>query len=473
MNRRPAVAGSFYPATQKELASELGKLFESAMPPAGGNVAALIVPHAGYVFSGGVAASAFNQLDGSCNYSKVFVIGSAHRNSFHGASVFSASDFDMPYGTEVVEKAVGESLCRDYPALFSSNPLHHAGEHGIEVQLPFLNYVLEPGYSVVPVLLGEVTPQECSQIASVLAPWFGDGNLFVISTDFSHYPDYDDACRVDRQTMEAIVGGSPDRLVEVLDSNASQKVRDLYTSLCGWSAVLVLMNLANNPGGKHCYSYKALEYKNSGDNELYGERDRVVGYWAISVLREESSGLLFSDKEKEILRKIARESVLAAACGGKPSGLSQMTSGTELTPNLQLECGVFVTLKKHGELRGCIGYTESNTPLYLLVAEVAELSACHDYRFERVKPGEAEELEIEISVLSPMRKIKDISEIKLGRHGVLIKKGERTGLFLPQVAIETGWTLEQYLGHCSRDKAGIGWEGWREASLSTFTVDLI
>ena len=150
-----------------------------------------------------------------------------------------------------------------------------------------------------------------------------------------------------------------------------------------------------------------------------------------------------------------------------------MASGTELTPNLQLECGVFVTLKKHGELRGCIGYTESNTPLHLLVAEVAELSACHDYRFERVKPGEADELEIEISVLSPMRKIKDIREIKLGRHGILIKKGERTGLFLPQVAIETGWTLEQYLGHCSRDKAGIGWEGWREASLSTFTVDLI
>lgn len=280
MRREPAVAGSFYPDLENELKKEILILLGGALPNRGKDVKALIVPHAGYVFSGEVAASAFNQLDKSRKYKRVFVIGSAHRNSFAGASVYSAGDFSMPYGVEKVDVSVGEMLYRNNPFLFSSDPGHHEGEHCIEVQLPFLHYVLNPGYRIVPVLLGNVTAQECREIAEALRPWFEEDSLFVISSDFSHYPSYEKATEIDRITMEAIVSDNPDNLVRILEKNESLDVQDLHTSLCGWSSVLTLMYLTS---ASHAYTYEPLEYRNSGDNALYGDKDNVVGYWSISI----------------------------------------------------------------------------------------------------------------------------------------------------------------------------------------------
>jgi AmmeMemoRadiSam system protein A len=133
--------------------------------------------------------------------------------------------------------------------------------------------------------------------------------------------------------------------------------------------------------------------------------------------------------------------------------------------NIKSRAGAFVTLKIDDKLRGCIGTFEPDSPLYKVVQEMAIASSTQDSRFQPVKPDELKSIQIEISVLTPMRKIKNICEIQLGKHGIYIRKGYSGGTFLPQVATETGWTLEEFLGHCSRDKAGIGWTGWKDADI--------
>lgn len=495
MNRKPAVAGSFYPANHKELSGELEQLFASAVPKKLKNVGAIISPHAGYVFSGEVAASAFNQIEVDKEYERVFIIASSHSSSFSGASIYCEGNFEMPYGQEPVDIQLGKFLCNEFPTLFSSNPLHHSKEHSIEVQLPFIKYTLKPTYKIVPILLGHVSSQECLDIAQVLSSYFNSENLFIISSDFSHYPSYNNARTVDQATMEAIVSNNPDNLLKVLEKNASRGIKKLSTSLCGWSSVLVLLYLTQQ---EPFYSYHAVEYKNSGDNTLYVDLESVVGYWAIAVTRD-----------SEVLHWIARRAIENAVTEENPIhsneknwanlkaqvlkelGVNEFLLSTkkdsanlkahnlcdvgfkEIPPSLKMECGVFVTLKKRGKLRGCVGYMQSNTPLYKEVAHVAALAACYDNRFNKVVTKELEEIEIEISVLSPMQLIKNINEIEMGVHGIQVQKGDRSGLFLPQVGAETHWSREEFLGHCARDKAGLGWDGWKDAQISIFTVTIV
>jgi len=135
---------------------------------------------------------------------------------------------------------------------------------------------------------------------------------------------------------------------------------------------------------------------------------------------------------------------------------------------LQTKCGAFVTLRKNGGLRGCIGRFDASVPLFKVVQQMAVSSSTEDYRFTPVSANEISGLEIEISVLTPMRRIKSIDEFQLGKHGIYMRKGTRAGTFLPQVAAETGWSKDEFLGHCARDKAGIGWNGWKDAELYVY-----
>jgi AmmeMemoRadiSam system protein A len=167
------------------------------------------------------------------------------------------------------------------------------------------------------------------------------------------------------------------------------------------------------------------------------------------------------DKDKKDLLLIARKTVVEYV----KNHITPEINAKNLSAAIKTNCGAFVTLRKHGDLRGCIGRFDSNEPLYKVVQDMAVASSTQDYRFKPVGPDEIKELEIEISVLTPMRRIDSIDEIELGRHGIYIKKGFRSGTFLPQVADETGWTKEEFLGHCAQDKAGIGWDGWKDAEL--------
>ena len=212
--------------------------------------------------------------------------------------------------------------------------------------------------------------------------------------------------------------------------------------------------------------YTHIQYQNSGDSEK-GDTNRVVGYNAIVVsqkTKSDESEFKLSITDKKTLLALARTTI-EQYIGSKKEFVPDTASYSEV---LKAHCGAFVTLKKRGELRGCIGLFGANEPLYSVVQDMAIAAATEDHRFEPVASSELSEINIEISVLTPMRRIHSIDEFELGKHGIYIRKGNRSGTFLPQVAEETGWTKEQFFGHCAQDKAGIGWDGWKEADLFVY-----
>jgi len=466
-DRKPAMAGLFYPAETEKLQEEVERLFKSAIPYKGDHVRAIIVPHAGYQFSGGVAASSFNQINGDTHYKRIFIIASSHHHKFRGASVWCGGDYVMPYGKERVDKVFGKMLVGNFPDIFTSDETPHIEEHGIETQLPFLHHVMKSRYSIVPIIIGTDDPYICREIAKVLTPYFSPENLFIVSSDFSHYPEYDAAVEIDRKTMESVISGNPERLLRRLRKNEEEGIPNLVTSLCGWTSVLILLEITKND---ESVRYYPVEYKNSGDEPLSGDHERVVGYWGIKIIQDsaEGEGFELNEDDKQTLLSIAKKSIEAAVNHNK----LLFRDNRDLSENLQLQCGLFVTIHKNGELRGCLGRMKGDMPLWKLVQEMASIVPEHDYRFDPISPEELDEIEIEISVLSPLRRIHDISQIKLGVHGIYIVKAGASGVFLPQVATETGWNVDEFLGYCSRDKAGIGWEGWRDAEIYVFTASV-
>ena len=179
---------------------------------------------------------------------------------------------------------------------------------------------------------------------------------------------------------------------------------------------------------------------------------------------------MLNKEDKRTLLTIARDTLNYKIVGGIDKTIHESA-----IPNvLQQAAGAFVSLhrKSDGKLQGCMGSFKAATPLYKLIKEMVISAAIRDYRFSPLSKDELEDTDIEISVLSPKKKIRTIDEIKLGKHGIYISKDHHSGTFLPQVALTTGWDLEEFLGRCARDKAGIGWEGWKEATIYTFEAEV-
>ncbi len=463
-DRPAAVAGMFYPERAEELRRMLVGFFASAVSrEQGQEVVAIIVPHAGYVYSGQVAASGFNQLDADKEYDTIFLLGPSHRVGFTGAAVYCTGDFITPLGTVKVNRELGLELTRK-SGLFSPRTDAHAVEHSLEVQLPFLQHHLKRPFRIVPIVLGVNSPTVCRQLGEVLRPYLNEKNLFVVSTDFSHYPTYEQAVTVDRAVAEAILSNSAETLVKTMDRYEAAGIDNLATTLCGSSGVLTLMAMT---AGRADIRYHLLHYQNSGDIPM-GDKRRVVGYHAIMVNTtkeaSERAGFDLSVADREALLRLARATV---TCCAVDSSLPEVEDGA-MSDELRTPCGAFVTLKKHGQLRGCIGCFDAREPLCQVVRQMAVAAATQDHRFQPVAASEVQELSIDISVLTPMRRIRSIEEFELGRHGIYMRRGARSGTFLPQVAHDTGWSREEFLGHCARDKAGIGWEGWKEAELYVY-----
>lgn len=459
-NRQPAVAGQFYPSNPAEIQQMFRKFFFNVPGrEADQEVMAIISPHAGYVFSGGVAAAAFNQLDPTKHYKTIFILGCSHHNSFAGASVYSIGNYITPLGTVQTDLEIAQKLVSTNKVM-AFDPQFHRAEHSIEVQVPFLQYCFKNDYKIVPVLLGTQDPGKCEQIANALKTYFTPENLFVISTDFSHYPAYDVAVKSDRKIADAIVSNNPEKFLDAVESCAQKPVENLVTGCCSWPSVVTLMYLTQGMPG---ISYKQLLYRNSGDSE-FGEKDRVVGYYALCVSQPKQNSSLLTESEKSELLQIARTTILTFLQEKR----IPVIDSSALPQALRGKAGAFVTLKKSGDLRGCIGHFEADNPLYKIVQQMAIASATQDYRFPTVTMAEMKSIDLEISVLTPMQKISNVNSIRLGTDGIYIKKGSRSGTFLPQVATETCWGLEDFLGYCARDKAGIGWEGWKDKDTEIF-----
>jgi hypothetical protein len=469
INRKPAFAGSFYPRTRDALMKQLDELVEGAAPNRHfDSIVAIIAPHAGYVYSGTVAASAYNQLSPARKYDNVFILGSSHHMNFSGAALYDCGHFITPLGLARVNLSLTRKLIHDHPSLFRSGQEVHAPEHSIEVQIPFLQRLYKEDLQIVPIILGTQQPAMCRKIAGALKPYLTSRNLFVISTDFSHYPNYADATRTDALTAAAITRNAPAEFISEIQSIDNQYVPGLVTRICGWTSMLTLLDITEKMAG---IQYIPIQYMNSGDVPA-GEKDRVVGYQALVVTRESVSAgnpetdsiFGFTRREKDQLLRIARNSISHYLAFGGVLKIDERN----IPASFLTHAGAFVTLNKNGQLRGCIGQFTADIPLYQVVQEMAIAAAVRDDRFDPVTSDELPRLHVEISVLTPMRKVSSIDEIMLGRHGIYLRKGNRGGTFLPQVAEETGWTREEFLSHCARDKAGIGWDGWKDADIYVY-----
>ena len=462
---RPATqANRFYTADARELSEEVDSFLAlHAKDRQYEHVAALIVPHAGYYFSGNVAAAAYQSIPDNVQYKRIFLLGPSHHEWLDGASVNTEYDYyATPLGNVKVDVETARLLTNTdgtdkTDSVFFYSPRAHDREHCLEVQLPFLQRRLKDVPPIIPIIISTNDYHKLQRIAEALKPYLTEENLFIISSDFSHYPKYEDACEVDARTGKAVESGDVERFIAQLEENARSGVRNLATSACGELAIATLMLMMHDGG----YEAKHLLYQNSGDIDNH-DHSRVVGYHAFAVLRKSEFSL--NDEEKRMLKNIALTSIKDSLEGKR---IAQPIFNSQFSI-FNSKCGAFVSLHKQGRLRGCIGHFGEDVPLHEIVAEMARAAAFEDPRFMPVTRDELDEIDIEISVLTPMRRIQNLDEFELHRHGISIRQGYRSGTFLPQVADEVNWTKEEFVSHCAQDKAGIGWDGWRDAELYVY-----
>ena len=406
--KAPNVAGMFYPgdgeALRREVDAHLGRAHAEGPAPK-----ALIAPHAGYRYSGPIAASAYARLKPRAHeIRRVVLLGPTHYHPIHGVAVSGADSFETPLGSVRVDAAsVARAL--EFGFVRSADPAFER-EHSLEVHLPFLMRVL-PRFTVVPLLVGKAAPADIDTLLEAL--WGGPETAIVISSDLSHYLDYESARRVDAKTSEAIVALRHDDVG--------------YEQACGRHAVNGLLHLAKRRG----LEARALDVRNSGDTA--GPRDRVVGYGAYAFF--ESALATLGLEARRHLLGIAARSIRHGVAHGKACEVDL----DGLPPALRERRATFVTLEAERRLRGCIGSLRAMRPLAEDVAHNAHGAAFADPRFPPVEEGDIEGLGIKISVLSPPVPIRAESEADLvarlrpGIDGLIIKDGEKRATFLPSV----------------------------------------
>ncbi len=458
--REPAVSGMFYPDKPEILSKDIGRYLENVKrEKIEGEIIALVSPHAGYRYSGQVAAHAYKVIEGK-SFESVVIIAPSHRVDFKGASLYDRGGYRTPLGIVPIDLDLSKSLMEKWKGI-QFLPEAHRQEHSLEVQIPFLQTVLK-SFKLIPIVMEPYWSQEtCHFLAKAIADTIRGKNVLVIaSTDLSHFHTYEKALQLDQIVLRHLERFDPEGL--------SRDLREGRCEACGGGPVITTMLAAKALGANRS---KVLKYLNSGD--VTGDRSRVVGYAAAAFYKgaggeEKMKGgkrvgvdLGLSEEEKKVLHQIAK-TVIENRAKGKPIPEFKIDF-----PALKENRGAFVSLHKKGQLRGCIGYIEGRGPLYKTIEEMAEAAAFRDPRFSPVTERELPELDIEISVLTPLKKISDVNEIEVGKHGIYIKKGWYSGLLLPQVATEYGWDRKTFLEHTC-EKAGLPSNAWKEKDVEIY-----
>lgn len=471
------IAGSWYPGDEAVLRQDVER-YLAAVPhqDPGGKLLALIVPHAGYHYSGQVAAHAYKLLQ-KVKFDTVVVIAPSHHALFPGASVYDQGGMRTPLGVMPLDRDFVTSLeGRDERIRYREEA--YSREHSLEIQLPFLQLV-QPGIRLVPLVMGDQDWASCERLANNLSECIrGKSVLVVASTDLSHFHSYDQAKSLDQIVLDHVNALNPKGLHQSIAAGRCEA--------CGAGPMVTAMLVAQRFGAT---AGQVLNYANSGD--VTGDRNRVVGYMAAALLSgpaarqtaakvdtqahaqsqevtaaaavppKAGTGPGLTAAEKKRLHQIAKQSIEARLRGDNPPRLDKLTA------TLEEPRGAFVTLKKHGELRGCIGHIVGSKPLAETVAEMAEAAAFLDRRFPAVTAGEFSELEIEISALTPLERVSDVGMIQVGTHGILMRRGSASGVLLPQVAVEYGWDRTTFLEQTCR-KAGLSKDVWKDRDTEIY-----
>jgi AmmeMemoRadiSam system protein B/AmmeMemoRadiSam system protein A len=473
--RKAAFAGQFYPADSLKLLKSVEFFLRDAVSKNTGKPIALISPHAGYIYAGQIIADSYNQAK-NYKYDLIIILGTNHTTAdFDRISIYPGTGFETPLGISQIDtETAGELMKLDDDCVFYESV--HTREHSIEVQLPFIQYLF-PGVKILPVVIGTPDYEMCVKFGRVLARLVKDKNaLIVASSDLSHYPSYDDANHVDKNTLEAATSLDFKKFELVAERQPAAGISNLVTSACGEGPIIAAMAAAKELGAG---SGTIVSYANSG-NCLVGNRQKVVGYGSViysindhqdkqdifpSPPAEEKSFEL-NDSDKKLLLVFARKTIKQYL----ESETVPLARG--FSPNAEKNIGAFVTLREKKELRGCIGYMREDLPLCEVVGSMALQSAFNDQRFNPLSETELSKVDIEISALTPYKLIKSEGEIILGRDGVVIKKEGKQAVFLPQVAGEMGWSKEELLDNLCK-KAGLQAGDWKlDAQLFTFQAEV-
>jgi MEMO1 family protein len=458
--RQAAVAGGFYPADASALSAMMDDMLAHASPPPISDpILAVVAPHAGYPFSGPVAAYTYAVLKGR-KFSRVVVIAPSHYEAFDFTSVYEGDAYATPLGTVPVDKAFAKQLAKMSPTIRLSSrghvPTPKGAEHALEVELPWLQRVLGD-FELVPVVMGDQSYESSRALGVALAKLIqgkDKDTLIVASSDLSHYHPYDEAVKIDHKTLNAL---------QAWDYfSMSRNFEARIWEACGGAPIVAAMIATERMGANQAL---VLKYANSGDTT--GDHSRVVGYSADVFFKTQSGKTVepqfsLNGHEKNELLALARKSVEYAVREGKP--YEPTASASEA---LNQERGAFVTLRKSGELRGCIGYTSAAKPLSMTVRDTATLAALRDPRFQPVSASELPQIDYEVSVLSPLRRVLDTRQIKVGQHGLLMKNGAYEGLLLPQVPVEEKWDRQRFLEETCA-KAGMRPGCWKDENTDIF-----
>jgi len=459
--QEPNVSGTFYPSSGQELRRMIEGFLEKApREPALGRMSGLISPHAGYVYSGPVAAYGYRRIQGQ-NYKTVVILAPSHYQPIKTAALYPAGSFRTPLGEVAVDEDFVKNLMQVEPD-FRAMPEAFGREHGLEVQIPFLQVALK-NFMIVPILLNTDSAQQCSALATGLAKVIGTRQdvLCIASTDLSHYFTQKQAQAKDAATLKLIQAGDAEGLLRAIASNQAE--------MCGSAAVATLLMTMKQLGITQMQVlHQATSYDTAGL-----DKDRVVGYASI-VCYQESSESKATKGEKNMYSQEQRTTMLQTARSSIETFLAsrQRLELKNSDPGLQEKRGAFVTLEKSGNLRGCIGRIVADAPLLSVIRDMAIEAATADPRFPPVRPDELKDITLEISVLTPFQEISSVDEIEVGRDGLMIRKGFNSGLLLPQVATEYGWNREEFLRQTCR-KAGLAADAWqKDAQIYRFSAEV-
>jgi AmmeMemoRadiSam system protein B/AmmeMemoRadiSam system protein A len=451
-DRFPSARG-FYPSDSAALYSMVDTMMDNSKPVViDGSPLALISPHAGFVYSGPTAAEAYNLLKNTPDIKTAIIIGFKHQVNYKGIAVWPEGSWQTPLGNVAVDSELAGEIIKSANYITTEESIFF-GEHSLEVQLPFLQ-VAVPDIRIVPIQLGFVDDQMIFRFVKDLTAVLKnkDDYILIASTDLSHYHSRSECQKLDAKTAEYIVDLDGKGLW-----NASRSGK---AELCGAAATSVVLQVAKNLGAD---KVKILKMSDSGD--FSGDISRVVGYLSAVIYKsgaksktqkppKKESGYL-SEEEHEILLNIARQSI-EAYINGKPLPSFDVPEG-----KLTNDGAAFVTINKNHQLRGCIGYTEAIMPLYQTVSTCAIKAASEDPRFPKLTKMEYPDIDLEISVLTPLEKIIDVNKIEVGKHGLMLRKGYYRGLLLPQVATSYGWDRVTFLDQTCR-KAGMPAGCWKD-----------
>jgi AmmeMemoRadiSam system protein B/AmmeMemoRadiSam system protein A len=438
--RKPIAAGSYYYGDADRLSRQIDFFLQNVKRDSfpSGKILALIAPHAGYVYSGQVAAHAYRLVQGK-DYQTVVIIGPSHRHGFNGCSIYLKGAYESPLGTVEVNEALAAELSE--ATGFEYVPQAHQQEHCLEVQIPFIQKVL-PRAKIVPIVMGIQSRKTITSLAKALSEILpGKKALVIASTDLSHYFPKQKANETDSSTLSLIQSFETDSLINKLGMGEN--------IMCGGGPVVSALLYAQSCGEP---GVEVLRYADSSD--AGGPSSKVVGYLAAALYLKgpESTFSLSTEVKKELLQ-------LAGSAINHFIKEKKVVDYRAQSTDLLTRKGAFVTLKKKGSLRGCIGFIEPVFPLYETVIRAAIYAACQDQRFPPVTADELKDLEIEISVLTVPERIRDPLLIEVGKHGLIISKGDRKGILLPQVPVENNWSREEFLERACL-KAGLPRDAW-------------